>query len=97
MKAKEYIAKYRETLNSCDISPIEKAKAVTNMYIEFSKEAGEICEARGVKRNSALVAVLREQNDKWNCVAREFPGMIAKDGFKNQWLHDMPELRSIWR
>ena len=94
MKAKDYIEKYREQLNSGDIDAIKKS--VVDMYIEFSEETAQIAEARGVKRNSALVAVLKEQNNKWNAVARAFPKIIAPDGFKRQWLNDMPELRLIW-
>ena len=95
MKAKEYIAKYREVFESGDFDKMKIA--ATAMYVEFGQETVKIAEARGVKRNSALVAILKEQNIKWNVVAREFPGLFVKDGFKIQWLKDMPELNEIWR
>ena len=95
MKAKDYIAKYRKEFESGDIERIKEA--ATDMYVEFSHESVNMSESRGVKRNSALVAVLKEQNNKWNAVVRAFPEILAKDGFKLGWLEDMPILNEIWK
>lgn len=95
MKAKEYIAKYREAFESEDIERIKEA--ATDMYVEFSHESADMSKSRGVKRNSALVAVLEEQNNIWNAVVRAFPEILAKDGFKLGWLKDMPILNEIWK
>ena len=94
MKAKEYIAKYKESLESDDYDSVKAA--ATKLVIEFSDEASELLKTRGVKRNSALVAVLKEQNDKWNAVARAFPDVLARDGFKMLWLARLPYLKFIW-
>lgn len=94
MKAKDYIEKYRERLESGDIAAIKKAGA--DMLMEFSKEVAQIAETRGVQRNSALVALLKEQNKKWNAVVKVFPTILARDGFMRFWINRMPELQRMW-
>lgn len=95
MKAKEYIEKYRSGLESCDIAVVDKA--INDLAIEMSQEAVQLMAARGVRRESAIVAVMKEQNDKWNAIVKEFPDLLQRDGFKRLWLHRMPELQKTWK
>ena len=95
MKAKEYIEKYRSGLKSYDFDKIEKA--INDLAIEMSQEATQIMTQRGAVRISAIVAVMKEQNDKWNAIVKEFPEILQRDGFKRLWLHRMPELKKMWK
>ena len=95
MKAKECIEKYRSGLKSYDFEEIEKA--INDLIIEMSQEATKIMAQRGAVRVSAIVAVMKEQNDKWNAIVKEFPEILQRDGFKRLWLHRMPELQKVWR
>ena len=66
MKAKEYFEKYDELIIKDQIAgSIESAK---KLLIELSDEVKDICEARHVKRDAAVVSVLKEINQKWNAI-----------------------------
>ena len=95
MKAKEYIEKYKACLESGDHEAIRKAGA--DMMFEFSQEAENIMKSRGIKRDSAALAVLKEQNTKWNAVVKAFPIILKHDGFKVFWMDRMPEIKKVWR
>lgn len=95
MKAKEYIEKYKTAFESGDNETITKAG--NDLMFEFSKEAENIMKSRGVKRDSAALAVLKEQNTKWNAVAKVFYGILKHDGFKLFWMDRMPVLEEMWR
>ena len=95
MKAKEYIEKYRSGLKSYDFDEIEKA--INDLVGEMSQEATQIMTQRGAVRESAIVAVMKEQNDKWNAIVKEFPEILLRDGFKCLWLLRIPELKKVWK
>ena len=95
MKAKEYIEKYRSGIESGDVNAVNKA--INDLAIEMSQEAAQIMTQRGAVRESAIVAVMKEQNDKWNAIVKEFPEILQRDGFKRLWLHRMPELQKVWK
>lgn len=95
MKAKEYIAKYRADFESEDEAVVDKA--IFNFLMEISEEGTEIAKARGAKRDSAVIAILKEQNTKWNAVANAFPNLLIRNGFREYWRHEMPEIEKAWR
>lgn len=95
MKAKEYIEKYRSGIESRDCNTADKA--INDLVIEMSQKATKIMEKRGAVKESAIVAVMKEQNDKWNAIVKEFPEVLQRDGFKRLWLYRMPELKKVWK
>lgn len=95
MKAKEYIEKYRSGIESFEYET--RRTAAFDLIKEMSQEATELMAKRGVLRESAIVAVMKEMNDKWNAIVKEFPDVLQKDGFKRLWLHRMPELQRVWK
>jgi len=60
MKAKEYAARYLA-------SPTHET--LVQIGIEFDKETSELVKARGVKTDSAFLAVLKEIDLKWQSFA----------------------------
>lgn len=95
MKAIEYVEKYKSELCSKDSTVVfDAAKKILS---ELSEEAGNLIKIRHAHRDSSILAIMKEQNIKWNCIAKhiEVPS-LAKDGFKNVWLTKMPELKEIW-
>lgn len=104
MTAKEYFDKYEERI--VDDLRDGSVHEVYELYKEMVGEAMELGERRGIKRNSALVALLREMNQRWNCIA----GMFEKkyDSGKEHWvfprdmlktliLQDQPQVKEAWK
>lgn len=87
MKAKEYVAQYKNMILLEDYIPSEAAKndrellakemnesvsqAVHAIMESLSEEAREIIKARNARSATAQVAVWREMNDKWNSIATQ--------------------------
>lgn len=84
MKAKEYIAAYRER----DSSTLEQARlAVSWLLLEMMKEALALAMHRsGVPRppDRVLIPITREFDLKWRAVAREIDH-INPNGWKEFW------------
>jgi hypothetical protein len=61
----------------------------------------ELLKIRKAVRSEATVAVILEQNQKWNAVRRIFREKtgqecpMAMDGFKKGWVSMMPEIAGI--
>lgn len=96
MKAKEYYDKYSATI-------LTNPQTIPNLLMAFNTDTREICEKRHAVQNTAVVAVLREQNGKWNALVRLFQkanvngkSPIKENGFKIFWLKRMPELKELW-
>ena len=98
MKAKEYFEKYDELIIKDHIAgSIESAK---KLLIELSVESKNICEARHVKRDAAVVSVLKETNQKWNAICSLYEkkygvSPLNRNAFIEYWKHVMPELSTM--
>jgi hypothetical protein len=96
MKATEYYDKF---IGSIFLDATDVVKLLT----EFNLEAKGICIKRKTQKNEAVIAVLREQNGKWNALRRIFMAKnngvspILEDGFKRYWLKQMPQFAEMWK
>lgn len=64
-KAKEYFEEMKIAFDSKD-EEIMKAATVRIFKEFFNKEIPELIESRNAKSDSAMKAIFREQNQKWN-------------------------------
>lgn len=87
MKAKDMVARY------CATPEAEKLDTLISIIHDCIKETKTIADARGVKSNSGLTAVLREIDDKYRAFARQCDG-VNPDGFKIS-LHKVIPLSSV--
>ena len=71
MKAKEYLQEYLG-----DARPINER--LTDIVLKFVSEVKTIGEARHAKSDMSLVAIIKEQDQKWRAFARMLPD--GKDG-----------------
>ena len=75
---------------------------VMRLLNEFNLEAKDICIKRKTQKTESVVAVLKEQNGKWNALHRIFMAKnggkspILEDGFKRYWLHKVPHFEEMW-
>lgn len=86
MKAKEYLDKYIDEIRATESNIDELRKVVNRIYVDFQKEAAEIIDKRGIKTLKAAMAVIEEQNKKWNALERRIeqagiPPVLRKNGF----------------
>jgi len=98
MKAKEYFEKYDELIIKDQIAgSIESAK---KLLIELTDEAKNICESRHVKRDAAVVSVLKEINQKWNAICSLYEkkygaSPLNRNAFIKYWKQVIPELSTM--
>jgi len=90
MKAKEYV----EWLHQKE-KEVEEKEAFLDLAFRFMKEVGTIAKMRHTNRDSALLAILREQNQKWNAM-RKFDKRIKRDGFIECIKADMPFVKDMF-
>lgn len=93
MKAKEYYDKY--------ISEgilLNKAKTI-DLLDEFVKDTVDLLKKRKCSRDEAVVAVVREQNKKWNALVRIFRkntadgySPVVEDGLARYFIRKVPAL-----
>ena len=76
MKAKEYHARYKA-------NPTEDE--LINIAADMITETKQLAEQRRIKEDRALVAIIREQEDKWKAFVRLNPGI--NPGFFKLALH----------
>jgi len=96
LKAKEYYEKYHEFIKSEDSQVV--AKAINDAIKDYLKECNSLITSRHIRCFAALVAILKEQNQKYNAFCRMFdPRILKEDGFK-VYINDcvMPELKDKW-
>ena len=75
-KAKEYYAEIKPALERTDIDEVKTVIAETLQSL--LKEVGEIAKMRNARSNEAMLAIIEEQNNKWNAICRR----AEKDGMK---------------
>lgn len=89
MKAQAYFEKYKDT--------IETKEGASALVLEMSNEVQSLVSQRHAVTNDAVVAVLKEINQKWNSLARicekelKHP-VLAEDGLWKFWTYRIPEL-----
>lgn len=98
MKAKEYYEKYNHLIPVLpDVAKLEEV--LLSIFHDFEKEQTEIIAKRHAQRDDAAVAIIREQNQKWNALVRIFEenhegrSPIKRDGFKHVWERRVPALK----
>jgi hypothetical protein len=72
MKAKEYAEKYNDAPTN------ETLAEICNSFVN---EIGELIESRHARSNSACIAILKEQDQKWVAFSNLVPG-IRRNGFR---------------
>lgn len=88
MKAKDYFEKYDAQVWAEAHAPgIDTNGPTAQMFIEFVAETKQIIEKRHAQTDSAALAVIDEQNQKWNAVSNMFEkkygeSPIHRNGFE---------------
>jgi len=97
LKAKEYFTKYETKIISGGTD------ALYQLFMEINEESKVLIKTRHCRSNSAVVAVIKELNGKWNAISnlfeKKYNGLspLKKDGFKNFWLREVPEMAPYFR
>jgi hypothetical protein len=81
VKAKEYAEEFKKRVDIDNPNEEDLAKAMYWIMLEMSAEGQAIVESRKCYENSAVIAVLQEQDQKWKAVCRRMPGILSPDGF----------------
>lgn len=87
MKARDYFEKYdtliMEEQKNGEIGTTKK------LLLEMSDEVTAVCKQRKAVKDEAVIAVLKEINQKWNAICRMYEKNTA---FRCYWMTAMPEL-----
>lgn len=104
MKAIDYYNQFgdavmREAI-SCAVDNAGTASELSKLVIAFIDETKSIIAQRGVKSPSAMFAVIKEQNDKWNALCNlyvKFYGTspLNRDGFRKYMEYAIPQLKGM--
>lgn len=96
MKAKEYFEKYDRIIIDEQIAgSIESTK---KLLFELCDEVKDICEKRKAKKNSAVVAVLLEIDQKWNAICSLYEkkygvSPLNRGAFMEFWKLQIPQIQ----
>ncbi len=97
MKAIDYFNEYGDAV-FCESFHDEKHDELNKLFMAFVREMKETIEVRGVKTDKATVAVIKEQNQKWNALCaiyeKKYEGMcpLNRNGFLNAMKNEIPAL-----
>lgn len=95
MKARDYFEKYdtliMEEQKNGEIGTTKK------LLLEMSDEVTAVCKQRKAVKDEAVIAVLKEINQKWNAICRMYEkkygvSPLNYDAFRYYWMTAMPEL-----
>lgn len=97
MKAKEYFELYDEPILRDQLAG--SVKITKELVFKLSDEFKEICEKRNVKTEDAILAVIRELNQKWNSICGLYEKkykqpVLNRNEFNDFWKNIMPELKN---
>jgi len=100
MNAKAYFDKYTPLIDAATAKETLDQLAV-DIYLEISNEATTIVKSRKIDTNRnprAIIAVMEEQNQKWNALGRLFhkhfgDSFLKENGFIKSWIARMPEIK----
>ena len=100
MKAKEYFAKYENSLLSSDDKTINSA--CLELVTELMSEYKVIEKQRNIQTESAFFAALRELDNKYIAIGTLFEKkygvpILKRNGFRNIIEQKFPQLHGIWR
>lgn len=73
MKAKEYAKRFIENPVPATVSAIA---------IDFDLETSQLVKNRGIKSDSAFLAILKEMDLKWQAFARLTEGAVKPEGYR---------------
>lgn len=93
MKAKEYIEKYGTKIT--DEAEAGNTESASKLISELFEEITAISNARNCKTTEAILAVVKEVNQKYNAIQRGIT-CLKPDAIKIIMFDRMPELKSIW-
>lgn len=98
MKAIDYFNEYGEAVLRESINGDGNAE-ISKLYLAFVREMKQIIYTRNVKTNKAVIAVMKELNQKWNALYALYEkkygnGMspIRRDGFWNSMRYKIPAI-----
>lgn len=94
MKAKDYVEKYSAQIMSEAETGI--ADTASKMISELFGEIIEINKTRNCQTAEAMIAVVKEINQKYNAIQRSIP-CLKPDAIKMITFDKMPELKLFWR
>lgn len=87
MKAKEYFEKYgSDIMNEGFRGEVSGDGFMAKLYMEMFHELKEMIDRRHIQKDDSFMALVEEQNDKWNAIERLFikkygVSPIAHNGF----------------
>jgi hypothetical protein len=98
MKAIDYYETYWHRFFGKVFTEEEINAALKDILLKFNDEIKELVNLRHATSDEAGVAIIQEQNNKWNALSRIFEkrqgcSFLAKDGFKLFWKNHIPELK----
>lgn len=96
MKAKDYYEQYGEAVLSESYHD-DKCDELSKLVIAFMREMKEIIDERRIKTDRGTVAVIKEQNEKWNALSAIFEKKhgvtpLKRNGFLTLMKMDIPAL-----
>ena len=96
MKAEEYYNKFSKDI--IEAYEQDNSQPVINLLTEMLEEGQEIMKSRNVRMDKAAVSVIKEQNQKWNKLARMFEkeygfSPIVRDGLLKYEISKIPEIK----
>ena len=100
MKAKEYFNREIENIKKAlaDKDENRMGEIGKKLYIDFINESQEICKKRHVIFDRGFHPIIREQNQKWNALAKMIEAEIGvsvfrRDAFKNTLMSHLAEAK----
>ena len=100
MKAKEYFDREVEGIEAAIVNNdgASLGEIGKKLYIDFLDETQAICKQRHVKFDRGLHAIIQEQNQKWNALAKMIEAEIGvsvfrRDAFKNTLMSQLAEAK----
>lgn len=99
MKAKDYFARYDRIIVNDQITGT--GDGAYQLLIDLLREVGEVSENRHAKSESAIGAILKEMNQKWNAICslyeKKYGGSpLKRNGFKEFIKTKIPESNDLF-